>query len=117
MAAPYGNVGYWFITVFLLQFSSYAVGYFYSHFFDHDKALVLSVVTGVAVSVTSGLSPQLNQIEDYQPLPIIWALSYCRWGAEALYLNEVASSDHPRISQMIHDSGYKEGNTSVDLGM
>ena len=116
MSNPTGNIGYWTLAVYLLQFASYGIGYFYSIWMDQDKALVVSVVTAVALSVTSGLSPQLTDIEHYQPLPVIWGLSYCRWGAEALYLISVGDQSE-RVSAMTKKAGYNPENLGLDLGM
>jgi ABC-type multidrug transport system permease subunit len=116
MADPTGDVGYWTMAVYFLQFAAYGIGYFYSLFMDQDKALVVSVVTAVAFSVTSGLSPKLTSIDNYQPLPFFWTLSYCRWGAEALYLISVGEQTE-RVSMMTKDAGYNPDNLKLDIGM
>eukprot|EP01114_Cavostelium_apophysatum_P016835 TRINITY_DN4868_c0_g1_i1.p1 TRINITY_DN4868_c0_g1~~TRINITY_DN4868_c0_g1_i1.p1 ORF type:complete len:808 (+),score=142.72 TRINITY_DN4868_c0_g1_i1:71-2425(+) len=119
MTDPPGQKGPWFATVYLLYFAGFGMGYFFSSILEFNKALVSSVVAAIAISVTSGLSPTLSRVEDYWPLPILWYLSYCRWSAEAFYINMTQSD--PRIKDrydtVIRGTGYNPDNFALDLGM
>ena len=48
--------GDWLAGLYILQFSSFGMGYFFATFLQFDKALVTVTVVAVALSVTSGNS-------------------------------------------------------------
>jgi hypothetical protein len=100
--------------IYLIQFAGFGLAYFFSAFLTLDKALVASTVTAIAMSVTSGLSPTLTAINDYPPLPFIWWLSYCRWGAEGLYVVALTGNEQgprDRLNTMVENKGYNPSNT------
>lgn len=103
--------------IFLVQSAAFGIAYIFGCLLSLDKGIVASVVTAVAMSVTSGLSPKLNDINDYPPLPFIWWLSYCRWGAEALYYvtlygNTTVPKD--RLDTMVRANGYNPGTSTFE---
>eukprot|EP00027_Filamoeba_sp_ATCC50430_P008179 CAMPEP_0168554766 /NCGR_PEP_ID=MMETSP0413-20121227/7959_1 /TAXON_ID=136452 /ORGANISM="Filamoeba nolandi, Strain NC-AS-23-1" /LENGTH=782 /DNA_ID=CAMNT_0008585537 /DNA_START=29 /DNA_END=2377 /DNA_ORIENTATION=+ len=112
---PPGSFAGWFGGMFFLMFAAHGMGYFFSNILPPAEALVVSVVAAVSWSVTSGLSPTLDQLEDYGPLQFFWWISYCRWGAESLYVTVISDwSDYMRVKD---NSGYDKDNYGMDLAM
>jgi hypothetical protein len=117
MSDPPGQRDVWFGTIFGLMFASWGIGYLLSIMFDLTSSLPLSVTIAVAWSVTSGLSPRLDQIDDYGPLQIFWWISYNRWAAEAIMVNVASEWDYIRLKTAVSTVGYKLDSFPLDFSM
>jgi len=119
IGGAYGSLGDWFAVMFMMSFAAYGMGYFISMLTAHNKAVVISVVCCIMWSVTSGLSPTLEQVKHWSVMQVFWWVSYARWGAEAL--NITFSSDFPHLKDRIHFSlrsqGYDPDGFAFDMWM
>jgi len=116
---PPGTRANWFITIYALNFAGFGMGYFFSNILVFDQAVVTGVVVAIAVSVSSGLSPSLSEVDKYPPLPFFWWISYSRWISEAIFLTMVNNWPwlQDRIDLSVSAEGYQPGNFSMDIGM
>jgi len=117
-----GSFGWWFLLFWLLIFAAHGVAYFVSVTVRYVLATALVIVAGVAFAITSGALPRLDVVADWWPLPIFWAVSYNRWGAEALVnlaiQTEIGAQDPAgRVGRGIRALGYNPDNFSLDFGM
>lgn len=120
MASYRGAFGWWYLTFWLISFAVYGFAYFISIAIGYRLSTVVSIMIGVFFAISSGLVPRLSRVLEWWPLPIIWSLSYNRWGGEALAILATRSSisgPEERIVQAFDAEGYNAENFSIDLGL
>jgi hypothetical protein len=118
LAAPRGTFGGWFVLIFALYFAAFGVGYFVSLVTPYDRATTLAVVLAVGLSVTTGLYPELSQVNNWTPLNWFWYISYNRWTAEG-YTNLVYyNAPNPdRVAYIVNQFGFTYGRFGLDIGL
>eukprot|EP00026_Physarum_polycephalum_P011147 Phypoly_transcript_11348.p1 GENE.Phypoly_transcript_11348~~Phypoly_transcript_11348.p1 ORF type:complete len:380 (+),score=51.61 Phypoly_transcript_11348:36-1142(+) len=114
-----GRLGDWFAVMFMMMFAAYGMGYFISMTANYDKAVVTAVVCCIMWSVTSGLSPTLDQVKEWNVMQVFWWVSYARWGGEALNLTLVTDFPHlkDRIDLSLRSHGYDPNGFGLDMAM
>eukprot|EP00762_Andalucia_godoyi_P000729 ANDGO_05379.mRNA.1 Putative white-brown complex homolog protein 30 len=117
LCLPSGSFGGYFIAFFGMQFAAAGFGYFVSVIASTDNAMVISIVSSISFAICSGWRPTLKQVGDSFPfLEWLWALSYARWGGEAIYINEVEAYSGDYYVQGGYDLvGYKDNMFGVDI--
>lgn len=119
LGAPRGTFGQWFGIVFGIEFAAFGLGYFVSILLPFNKAVTVSVVSGIVAAVTSGLVPRFKTVKSWGPLQVLWYLSYNYYGAEAM-LAATTNTDYTsdRIADtMMADTSYDVTRYGFNLGM
>eukprot|EP00762_Andalucia_godoyi_P001471 ANDGO_00133.mRNA.1 ABC transporter G family member 28 len=118
LASPTGTAAEWFAVIIGMTYAAFGLGYMWSFLVSKDKALIITTVIGVASSVTSGLSPNLNTVSSWGPLIIFWIVSPARWAAEAIITVSVSPyKGNFRVEQSIRKTGYDINHFDVDITM
>jgi hypothetical protein len=131
LASPPGTYRDWYAAVFMMMFSAFGLSYLVSNLVRPEFSLIISVVVSaiftsqfdatlqlcVVVSVTSGFSPTVSEVDSYTPLQVLWWVSYTRWAGESFFLNIFSLWPYMRTDMAVVKAGYKVGNWGMDMGM
>jgi len=113
--APSGTFGEWFVIMFLLTYASYGLAYVVSSLVPFTRATIISVVIAICFAVTSGLTPNLEVVNKWGPMPFFWYISFNRWASEAIVIIGVRELDIDRIPHTLSTTGYNYYNFGLDL--
>jgi ABC-type multidrug transport system ATPase subunit len=118
VAAPGGPAWMWYSLVLCFVYAAFGMGYIVSAGLARERALIVACIVGVAVSVTSGSSPDLSVVQKWGPLQALWWISPARWAAEAMILSDTLPfRDDFRVADAIRQSGYDPNGFAMDIGM
>eukprot|EP01135_Chromosphaera_perkinsii_P008573 Nk52_evm15s1401 gene=Nk52_evmTU15s1401 len=106
-------------VLFFVELVGYGIGYFISIVFSKENSYIFGIMLSFLFCVANGISPRLKVVEqDYYPLNVLWAISFGRYAAEALYISETEyyEGSFP-VEKDLSYIGYDSGNYGFDLGL
>lgn len=118
MATPRSSWGYWFATISGTFWAGMGVSYLVSILIPLQRAPAIAVVTVVSMAVTSGLSPSLDVVSNWNILRFFWYVSYNRWAAEAFVIMDASGQPtNGRMDRIITATGFDPANLDIDIAI